>query len=309
MKTIFKISIALTVSLFAIQTYAQQDAMVSQHMFNGLFLNPAYGGTHPYFTSTLLYRTQWVGFAGAPQTGLFEIDGPIANDKMGLGLIVSHDKIGVTEQTDIYATYSYKIKLGRDKLSFGLRGGVSDYRAKLTSLTYWDEGDQVFANNISSALIPKFGFGMYYYGEKYYAGLSIPTLIAYDKDYSFSMDVEKSSYLRRHYYLNGGYIFTLSELFKLKPSVLVKYAPAAPLQGDISANLLYKDMIWFGVSFRTQNTFVVMAEYQTKSHIRIGYAFDYSTSALKNYSNGTHEIMVAYDFGKERIKIDTPRFF
>ena len=310
MKTILKISLAITTGFFSLQTFAQQDAMVSQYMFNGLFLNPAYGGTHSYFTSSLLYRTQWTGFSGAPKTELLEIDGPFAkDDKMGLGLIISHDKIGVTDQTDYYGTYSYKVKLGKDKLSFGLRAGVSNYKAKLTTLTYWDEDDEVFAENISSNLIPKFGYGMYYYGEKYYAGFTIPSLIAYDKGYKFSLDVEKSSYMRRHYYLNGGYIFPLNESFKLKPSMLMKYVPNAPLQGDISANVMYKEMIWFGVTYRTKNAVIILAEYQTNFRLRIGYSFDYSTSLLKDYSNGTHEIVIAYDFGREITKTKTPRFF
>lgn len=309
MKTILKISLSLSISLFALKSFAQQDAMVSQYIFNGLFLNPAYGGTHPYFSTSLLYRTQWTSFAGAPKTGLFEIDGPVSKDKMGVGCIISHDKIGVTEQTDFFGTYSYKIQVGKNKLSFGLRAGISDYRAKLTTLTYWEADDEVFASDISSSIIPKFGYGMYYYSEKYYAGFAIPTLIAYDKDYKFSMDVERSSYLRRHYYLNGGYVFTLNEFFKLKPSMLIKYVPNAPLQGDITANIMYKDMIWFGLSYRTKNAVVLMAEYQTNNRIRIGYAFDYTTSKLREYSNGTHEIIIAYDLGKEIVKTKTPRFF
>jgi len=309
MKTIFKITLAIAALIQSLPANAQQDAMVSQYMFNGLFLNPAYGGTHPYYTATLLYRTQWTGLTGAPKTGLFEVDGPLAKDKMGIGCIIASDKIGVTDQTDYYATYSYKIKIGSNKLSFGVRGGVSEYRAKLTSLVYWDESDEVFAHNISSALIPKFGFGMYYYSDKYYAGISIPTLLAYDKDYSFSMDIEKASYMRRHYYLNGGYVFSISELFKLKPCALVKYVPNAPLQGDISASLMYKDIAWLGITYRSKNTFIAMIEYQTPNRIRVGYSFDYTTSMLQDHSNGTHEIMIAYDFGKEIVKTKTPRFF
>lgn len=303
-----KILFALILQVIFIGGYAQQDVLVSQYMFNGLFLNPAYGGTHPYFTASLLYRAQWTGFPGAPTTQLFELDGPIDKDKMGIGCIISHDKIGVTDQTDYFATYSYKIQLGKNKLSFGLRAGVSDYRAKLTSLTYWDANDAVFTNDIKSALIPKFGFGMYYYGEKYFAGISIPTLIAYDKDYLFAMDVEKSSYLRRHYYLNGGYVFTLSELFKLKPSLLIKYNPSAPLEADINASIYYKERFSFGTSFRTGDAVVFMVEYQTNNRIRIGYSFDYTISTLQKYTYGSHELMIAYDFSKGK-KITAPRFF
>ena len=117
--------------LFALVTIAvkgQQDVMVSQYMFNGLFLNPAYAGSHKYISSSLLQRTQWVGFSGAPRTLLLAVDGLVpSTENMGLGLIVSNDRIGSTEQTDVYANYAYQIKLGKGKLAFGLKAGVSNY--------------------------------------------------------------------------------------------------------------------------------------------------------------------------------------
>lgn len=296
--------------LFCFQgVFAQQDAMLSHYMFSGLLLNPAYGGTHPYFSASLLYRTQWTGFSGAPKTQLLTADGPLAQDKMGVGLIIAHDKIGVTDQTDFYGSYSYKVKIGSGKLALGLRAGVTDYRAKLTTLTYWDLDDEVLVADIQSALVPKFGFGAYYYAEKYYAGISIPTLIAYQKDYKFSVDVEKASVMRRHYYLNGGYVLNLSETLNLIPSLLLKYNPSAPMQADINVSVMYKGMAWMGTSVRTGDAVVFMAGYQTSEHIRFGYSYDYTTSRIQKYSNGTHEFMIAYDFGGEKIKSTTPRFF
>ena len=306
MKRILLITAAI---LFSITVKAQQDVMVSQYMFNGLFLNPAYAGSHKYFSSSLLHRSQWVGFAGAPQSSLISVDGPLMNQTMGVGLIVSNDHIGVTDQTDIYGNYSYHLPLGKGKLAFGIKAGVSRYYSKYDQLTYWDQGDQVFSSNIKTKWLPKFGFGTYYYAEKWYAGLSIPTLVAYDKDHDFSLDVDKSSDIRRHYFLTGGYVFELNKLFKLKPSVLFKYTPAAPLQADINLNLLYNDQFWFGVSYRTLDAVTVLIEYQTNYRFRVGYAYDFTTSTIRNYSSGSHEILIGYDFGKDLIKVKTPRFF
>lgn len=290
--------------------FAQQDVMVSQYMFNGLFLNPAYAGTHPYFSSTLLYRTQWVGFKDAPRTNMLAVDGPLANDKMGVGLMIMNDKIGVTNQTDYYANYAYKIKAGQGKLSFGLKAGLSSYKAKLTQLTYWDQGDEVFNNDINRKLIPKFGFGMYYYTQRLYAGISIPTLLAYDKNYDFSLDVEKSSYLKRHYYLNGGYVFDIGDDFKFKPSFLLKYLPNAPVQADMNVSLMYKDVIWLGASFRTGDAIIALLEYQVNKRFRVGYSYDCTLSGIRRYSNGSHEIMLGFDFGKQEEKnTHTARFF
>ena len=291
-------------------TKAQQDVMVSQYMFNGLFLNPAYAGSHKYVSSSLLHRTQWVGFSGAPKTLLFAVDGlvPTTSENMGLGLIVSNDRIGSTEQTDIYGNYSYHLKLGKGKLSFGLKAGVSNYGFRSTNMLVWDANDELFTGK-RSVWLPKFGTGAYYFCEKWYAGISIPTIVGYDPNHSFNIDVNKGTFLNRHYYLTGGYVFKLNDEFKLKPSTLIKYVPSAPLEVDINANLLYKDMIWLGASYRTNDAVTVMVEYQTNTRFRVGYAYDFTTSKIRNYSSGTHEIMLGYDFGKDLIKVKTPRYF
>jgi type IX secretion system PorP/SprF family membrane protein len=304
-----KLTLTLIVIMFCIRAIAQQDPMLSQYMFNGLFLNPAYAGSHRYFSSSMLYRTQWVGFDGAPRTSLFAIDGPIKNEKMGVGLIVAHDQIGVTRQTDVMGNYAYNIQLGKGKLAFGIKGGFGTYNAKVTDLTYWDKGDQIYANDIQSKFIPKFGFGTYYHTENWYAGFSIPTLLAYESGKDFKLDVEKSSFVRRHYLLTAGYVYSINELWKFKPSVLIKSVNNAPTEIDLNASIFYKDMIWFGCSYRSKDAVVLIAEYQANMQFRIGYAYDITLSRLNSYSNGTHEIMIGYDFGKDIIKVKTPRYF
>lgn len=298
--------------LLVLSAAGQQEALYSKNVFNGLLLNPAYAGSHPYFSAALLYRTQWTGFDGAPNTQLIEFDGPLAKETMGVGLVIAHDKIGVTEETNFYGSYSYKIKLGeKNKLAFGLRAGVSNYTAKLSTLTVWDAGDEAFTNDIRTYLIPKFGFGMYFYSEKYFAGMAIPTLIAYDNAYTFSLNVDKSSFLRRHYYINGGYVFNINETgtMKLKPTAMFKYVPSAPVQMDLSTSMIYKDMFTFGLAFRTGDALVGMLEYRTAQRIRIGYAYDFTISKLRAYSAGSHEIVIGYDFGAGKDKNVSPRYF
>ena len=302
--------ILIFVVLLNITTKAQQDPMISQYMFNGLFLNPAYSGSHKYVTSSLLHRTQWVDFSGAPKTSWLAVDGLInsKSENMGLGLIVAHDRIGATEQTDIYANYAYQLKLKKGKLAFGIKAGATNYVFKSDNVTVWDSNDQVFTGR-RTAWLPKFGFGAYYFAEKWYAGLSIPTLIAYDANRNFNFDVNQGSFLNRHYYAYGGYVFKLIEQFKLKPSALIKYLPAAPIEADINLNLLFRDQFWIGASYRSQDAVVFMVEYQTNSRFRVGYAFDLTTTKIRNYSSGTHEIMIGYDFGKDLVKVKTPRYF
>lgn len=297
--------------LFGINSWSQQDPMLSQYMFNGLYLNPAYAGSQTYWTSTLSNRYQWVGFEGAPRTFVAAIDGPIAAKNMGLGMIFYNDQIGVTTQNSFLANYSYKLKINEtDKLSFGVSAGASQYSARLTDLTVWDENDPVFENDLVSRIIPRFGFGMYYTSkDKWYAGFSIPTLLAYQKGKDFTMDLNQATFLNRHYLLTGGYIFPINDNLKFKPSVLFKFLPNAPLQMDLNAGLLIKDMLWLGGSYRTGDAAVFMIEYQTNAFFRIGYSYDMTYSKLRNYSAGSHELMIGIDFGRDLIKTKTPRYF
>ena len=288
--------------------YAQQDIMLSQYMFNGLFVNPAYAGSHKYYSASLVHRRQWEGFAGSPKTSILSVDGPVKDRHMGIGGIIANDKIGVINQTDVYGLYSYYIPLAGGRLSFGLKAGVSNYVHK-TPTKVWDDGDYVFTGGKQSAWLPKFGGGIYYYTTKLYAGISIPTLLAYDKNNSFNVDLTKSSFLRRHYYLNAGYVFTVNDQVKVKPSVLLKYQKAAPLEGDINVNVLLNDVFWIGASYRTGDAVLAIIEYQINKRLRIGYSFDYTTSKLSKFNSGSHEIMLGYDFGEDIIKIKTPRYF
>ncbi len=219
--------ILLLISIIGVsEAFCQQDAMVSQYMFNGLFLNPAYSGSHNYVSSTLVYRNQWVGFEGAAKTGIVSIDAPIKNETMGLGGVISSDMIGQTRQTDVFGMYSYHVKMsGNDggKLSFGLKGGFSQYSNNFSKLTIWEGQDVVFESDKQSAFLPKAGAGLYYYSNHYFAGLSVPTLISYDPSYNY-----QGSRAKKHYFLTAGYVYKASDMIQLKPSFLLKYQKAAP---------------------------------------------------------------------------------
>jgi type IX secretion system PorP/SprF family membrane protein len=304
-----KIIIKTLLVLAAINTQAQQDPLISQYMFNGLFINPAYAGSHEFYSATLTFRKQWVNFDGAPMTSIASVDGPIGGKNMGLGLIVMNDQIGVTRQNKVVANYSYHLKIGdKGKLALGISAGASQYSARTSSLTVWDENDIMFTSDQSSGLIPRFGFGAYYFKEKWFAGLSIPTLMAYVPNNRFSMNVNET-FLKRHYILNGGLVMPVNEKVKVKPSILFKYLPNAPLQVDLNFSVLINDAIWLGTSFRSGDAVVAIVEYQANNKFRVAYAYDITFSGIRKYSAGSHELLIGFDFGKSVPKIRTPRYF
>lgn len=299
--------------LLGLKGLAQQDIMISQYMFTGLFINPAYAGSHNFTEVTGLYRQQWTGFAGAPVSQILSAEGHARHTKIGWGAILTNDKIGVTYKTDLYGNYAYHLPVGAEgKLSMGIRAGFSYYRALLTQLTVWDENDQVFVNNIKNKFLPNAGAGLYYYTTKFFAGVSAPALLNYQANTFVNMAgaIKESPNYLRHGYAYTGYVLELDDNLHLKPSVLVKYVRNAPVQADLNLNVLINRAFWIGGSYRTGDGLVGIVEYQYDTRWRIGYAYDFAFTQLQKYSSGSHEIMFSYMFFKpEIVKIRNPRFF
>lgn len=308
MKNILLAGAALLSGLMAT---AQQEVMLSHYMFNGLFLNPAYAGSHPHMSATALHRSQWVGLEGAPTTQVFGFDAPVLN-KLGAGLTVIHDKIGDTRQLEMNANVAYHLQLdseNKHRLAFGIRAGVTNYTASLTDTKVWDNNDPVFSQDISNEWIPRFGAGLYYYSERMYVGVSVPTIYAADASIQLNIDDVRNSYYTKHYFINAGTVFNAGTKFKIKPSTLVKIESSAPVNVDLNCNVLYNDLIWIGVSYRTGDAIVALLDVNVTQQLRIGYAYDFTFSQLNRHSNGTHEVMLGYQFSKDKVKARSPRYF
>jgi type IX secretion system PorP/SprF family membrane protein len=310
MKRITKMIIVSFLLLLCHSLKAQQDAMYTQYMFNTLAINPAYAGSRNVISATALFRNQWTGIEGAPKTGTFSIDAPILNNKIGIGFQLFTDKLGVTQTTGGVLSAAYRIRMDVGTLSFGIQGNISQYRSNLTdvSLTSLQSYDPAFANNINKTLF-NFGTGAYYNTDKFYAGLSAQDLMPNSLSADNSSGSKLSGKQVLHVFLASGYVFPLSEEFKLKPSFLIKGVKGAPIEADLNATLWIKDVIGIGGQYRTSADVGALIEIQATPQIRIGYSYDRSTTQLQNFNSGSHEIMLRYEFGFERGKILSPRFF
>ncbi len=289
---------------------AQQEAMYSQYMFNTLAINPAYAGSRNVTSATALYRNQWVGINGAPETITFSIDAPMKSKKVGLGLQVFNDKIGITKTTGAFASYAYRIRLQKGTLAFGLQAGASQYRADFqdVSLSPDPSNDLAFSQNINKVLV-NVGTGIYYNTDRFYVGLSSPQLLN-NKLNNFTVqnnNVFNGQAL--HVFFATGYVFPISDVFALKPSVLVKGVKGAPIEADLNATLWIKDVFAIGLQYRTKADMSAMIEIQASPQVRLGYAYDRSLTKLVQYNSGSHEIMLRYEFGFEKGKILSPRYF
>lgn len=295
--------IALTTSL-----KAQQDAMFTHYMYNTLWLNPAYAGTRDAFTITAIHRSQWVGFEGAPTDQTLTMHSPILKGKMGVGLSVLNDKIGPTKSTFLALDLDYQIKINsKSKLSFGLKGLVNFYSVNLNKSILENQNDVAFSENINR-ILPNSGAGIYYYRERFYAGISVPKLME-NKIKSSSLNAVSKE--QRHYFFIMGTVFNLSKDVRLKPTCFIKATEIAPIEGDVTANFIIKDKFTLGAMYRTGDGFGLLLGYNFTEQFIVGYSFDWSmVNTTRKYNSGSHEIMLRYDLiSKSKSKIKSPRFF
>lgn len=304
------VKIIIVVAFFSVlvgNVYSQQDALYSQYIFNYLVINPGYTGSRDVLSVTALYRRQWVGIPGAPTTMTITADAPIANERMGVGLSVYSDKIGVTSTTGVYGNYAYRVRLtNKGTLAFGASIGFDQYKGDFSSVfTNNSTPDQQFSGDVVT-INPNVGLGLYYSTDRYYLSASIPHIFENRLDAGVA---SSKSYQLKHYFLGGGYVFQLSPNYSLKPSVLIRIVEGAPIQGDFNINFWMVNRIGVGVSYRTADSFVAMLELQPTNALRFGYAYDITTTNLSRYAGGTHEIILRYEFATNKKRIVTPRYF
>jgi type IX secretion system PorP/SprF family membrane protein len=301
-----KYLVVVAVLFLSGKALAQQDPMFTQYMFNMLAVNPGYAGSHGAINVTGMYRNQWVGIDGAPTTQTFFAHSPFMTRKVGAGLSVINDKIGPIRQTMLYLDYSYTVKIkGNSKLAMGLKAGMNILKTSFGDMSIADAGDLSFTD-IPISPQPNFGFGLYYYSDNYYAGISVPKLIK--NKIEDDLDYSKLT-LQQHFFIIGGYVFTINDKLKFKPTTLIKMTGGAPVSFDLTASVLYKEKLWFGAGHRFGDSFFMLMQVQFTNQIKFGYSFDQTISKLSRYNAGSHEIMLSYDFVFKKDKIISPRYF
>ena len=293
---------------------AQYDAMFTQYMFNEMFINPAYAGSKDALAVTALHRQQWISFPGRPVTTTFSVHGPVLGNKMGLGLSILNEKIGVLNRNLLYGSYAYRIKTGNTGfLSLGLMGGAhiqSSNYSQLKNIT--NSADVQLNQNTPTVILPNFGTGIYYYSDKFYAGISIPRMlddnIAFTSDGSVNKTI-KFNTASFHYYLTVGGVIELADGLLMKPQLMVKAVQNAPIEFDPNLNFLIKEKLWLGASYRSFSDISAIVGYQFNPQFLASLSYDYSLTKIQNYSAGSVEVALSYVFGFKNKKVATPRYF
>ncbi len=292
-------------------TMAQQDAQYTQYMYNTMAVNPAYAGSRGVLSLNGLYRTQWIGLEGAPQTQTFNFNTPVS-ERMGIGLSIVNDEIGNGTNQDTYfdAVASYTVPTSESgKLSFGIKAGGHLLNLDFTKLqNYTNEATAIGQSDIDKKFAPNFGAGIYFHTNVFYVGLSVPNFL---KTEHFESATTSLTEERLNFYLITGYVFELNPDLKLKPAALVKAVSGAPLQIDLSANFMLNDKFTLGAAYRWDAALSALVGFQFTDQLMLGLAYDKETTALGNtaFNNGSFEFLLRYELRAKYKNVITPRFF
>lgn len=302
-----KIFLAI-IMFYSLSVVAQQDALFSQYMFNKLLVNPGYAGSTGNLTVDLLTRYQWVGIDGAPRTMTLSAQ-TLLGESVGIGGYIYRDEIGPTINQGAMATYSYRIQTRDGYLAFGIQGGFKYFDYDWNSLTT-EYPDHLFDPQDVRRITPDVNVGLYYYSPKYFVGISSKQLL--ENEYGNFTTVEgKSSFSRlaRHFYLMGGMVVPINDKMLFRPSLMGKYVSGAPVQFDFNASLIFSDMFWVGLAYRTEKALVFLTEFTISKGVRLGYSFDLYLNDLQLHNKGSHELRLGFDIAGKRDRMKTPRYF
>ncbi|MFK7806433.1 MAG: type IX secretion system membrane protein PorP/SprF [Saprospiraceae bacterium] len=315
-----KISTILVLTLIALTGYAQQEQQYTQFVYNKLNLNPGYAGSHESACLTGFYRNQWVGLEGAPVTMGLSFDMPLLNKRVGVGMNIVRNSIGISESWTIDGVYSYRIPLGRGTMSLGVQGSVRYYgndfdddRLQSSQPLGIDGG---VPDGEQSKYVPNFGAGLYYSSDKFYFGVSAPRILTNNIDFD-DIDNTVTGSEVTHLFGMVGVILKINEVIKYQPQALLKYADNSPFDVELNNSFIFNDKFTAGITYRAgggktgfgESIDLLLSAHLTP-HILLGVSYDITLSELKDYSNGSPEVVLRYCFGTpEGEDIINPRFF
>jgi len=302
------ISLLFLLLLVHVSASGQFAPLTDHYILNPLSINPAFAGGRNALNIAAFYRNQWAGIKGAPETMSLSIDAPVFSEKVGLGLIVASDRIGVSKEIQYISNYAYRISIGDGSLALGLGAGIYTTNTAWSDLVVLDPGDEFYLIDSRLFVVPNFSFGAYYSAGNYFAGLSIPRFLSY------RFDFDKNKYTMVHnpdmytYMLNTGYIFSLSPKIRFFPSTLITYSMNEKVQYDINGHFNLYDIFWIGASYRNKRSVAWLFQINLTSQLKAAYSYDFELGKLGKYTNGSHEVMLRYEF-RYKVEAVNPLIF
>ncbi len=284
---------------------AQGYPVLSNYYMDRHSINPAYAGYNKHLTSSLYYKNNWFGFPGSPKTGFFSAHTPVFGSS-ALGVLCVFDQLAIKANNKFYLDYVYRISFAESSLAFGLRGGIEQVKFDWSAIESVEPKDPVFSSPDELYSMPNFGLGILYNANNYYIGISVPEILTYQQDEYSKPGTSYNDFQYYQFIMTSGLVYPVRNT-TFSPSSMVCYSAKYGFYADLFLKAGFSDIFSVGAGYRFGQSMIFFVEYPVNKQLRIGYAFDYSTTKLSHYSYGSHEIMVNFQFIYSEQSV-SPRF-
>ena len=303
-----KIVILILGVVSVITVCAQQDPQFSQNMFNKLANNPGFAGSRGDISTSVLHRSQWMGFGesggAAASTQNFSIDAELPFLQGGVGLNIVKDNIAEFSNLGLQASYAYRTELGIGQIGMGMSFGMYQSGVNGGALNPADQGDPVIPAGTVDGSSLDIGTGVYFNTQDFYVGISSAHITEPTIEWTDGQQMD----LSRHYFLITGYYHEINPVLSLNPSIYLK-SDGATSQLDINTNVIYNNKMWGGVSYRLDEGLILLAGMNVNEDLRFGLGYDVT---MMNPFGNSLEVMLGYNFkikkNKTVSKYKNPRF-
>lgn len=301
--------------LLGVPLFAQQELQYTQFMFNKMAYNPGYAGSFESPTLVAVYRQQWMGIEGAPNVQAISYNQPLLNNRVGVGANLVRASFGITRTMTFDVAYCYRVPMRRGYLGIGLQASLRHLYQDWTDdrLITSRPDDPAVPLEPKTKLVPNFGFGLFYNGPHWFAGIAAPRLVSNNIDFA-----ENGGVLSREaQHINGmvGVTFNLADDIEFTPQVLIKYVSNAPVDADVNMSIMVKRKFYGGLTYRTGGesngageSIDALAGMQVTENLFFCLSYDIGLTQLRKFNNGSIEATARWWFNPpEGEEIINPR--
>lgn len=264
---------------------AQDVAQFTQVIMDQEYTNPAYNGYKNYMSMGAIYRNQWIGQEGAPETYAANFYVPIVYSRYGVGSTIMKENIGLREVVNINANMHANIQVSDNSyLAVGVQLGLENTHYDLERARVVEGLD---VNTLEQdVMLPTIGLGGFWYNPNWFVGVGSFSII--------ERRGTKAKYLPGFDIYFGG-VYKLAGRNYIKPFFLAKeYINVSSLY-HLGVSVLLDDLIWVSTSHKFKESHTFSADIKVLEGLWVGYTFEVGIKGIANMFNGSHGIRIGYD--------------
>jgi type IX secretion system PorP/SprF family membrane protein len=284
-------------------TQAQQLQTSSFYEQQGILFNPSVAGVFQdpdtKGIAGVTYRNQWSGIAGSPQTFTAFGSFNIPTKKFGISAMAYSDETGPTSRVGLQLAFAKHIIFedGGD-FSIGIDTRLQQYMLDKVKLAESLGSDPVLGGSDNSFSFDA-GFGISYTNKAFQVGASVSQLVQSKLDfYSGNLSRSEEGRLYRHYYFHARYNWDIDGTTTISPNMMMVYLPNAPTEVTIGATATYNKLVWWGLGYRVNQSWMLQAGLIIKKKFTLGYSYDIYQNPVNYFAGGNsaNEFLLKYNF-------------